>query len=92
MQVDQPRNRQFLETVAAQQDQLHQRAHWIESLQAAQSSSAQVEAVFRPENARLAPMARQAANAFGDIIPGNIVILENSDDNELQWFSPRSGT
>jgi hypothetical protein len=36
MQVGQQHNRQFLETVAAQQEQIHQHAQWSEALQAAQ--------------------------------------------------------
>jgi hypothetical protein len=50
MQVDQQRSRRFLETVAAQQDQIHQRAQWSEDLQAAQSSAARSETVLRPRN------------------------------------------
>jgi hypothetical protein len=93
MQVDQQRNRQFFETVAAQQEQLHQCAQWSEALQAAQSSAARAESVLRPQNTHFKPIDRQAANSFGgNSIPVNIAILEDSDDDDLQWGSPRSGT
>jgi hypothetical protein len=93
MHVDQQRNRQLLETVAAQQEQLHQRAQLSEVLQAVQSSAARAESVLCLRNAHFEPIARQAANAFvGNSIPGNIAILEDSDDDDLQWGSPRSGT
>jgi hypothetical protein len=85
MQVYQQRNIQFLETVAAQQEQLHQRAQWSEALQAAWTSVARAEAVLHPKNAGLEPMAHQAVNAYGDnSIPGNIAILEDSNDDDLQ--------
>jgi hypothetical protein len=64
MQVDHQRNMQFLEMVAAQQEQLHHHAQWSEALQAAQSSAARAESVLRPRNAHLEPIARQAANIF----------------------------
>jgi hypothetical protein len=48
MKVDQQRNRQFLETVSAQQDQLHQRSQWSEALKPAQSSAARAEAFLHP--------------------------------------------
>jgi hypothetical protein len=65
----------------------------VKLLQAVRSSPAQTEAVLHLENARLEPMARQAAHAFGDnSIPENIVILKDSDGDELQWGSPRIGT
>jgi hypothetical protein len=93
MQVDQQRNRQFLETVTAQQEQLHQCAQWSEALQDAQSSATRSESVLRLRNAHFEPISRQAANTFGgNSIPGNIVILEDSDDDDLQSGSTRSGT
>jgi hypothetical protein len=58
MQVDQQRNRQFLETVAGQQEHLHQRAQWSEALQAAHSSAARAESVLRPRNAHFEPITR----------------------------------
>jgi hypothetical protein len=56
MQVDQQHNRQFLETLAAQQEQLHQCAQWSEALQAAHSSAARAASVLRPRQCSVREM------------------------------------
>jgi hypothetical protein len=97
MQVGQRRTGHFLQAVAEQQQQhqqelLHECVTWGSTLRAAQAPVAEADVLLRPRNALGEPIANRAANAFGGgSIPDNIVILDDSDDDNLIWGSPNSG-
>jgi hypothetical protein len=52
----------------------------------------QAEAALRPQNINHEPIANLEANAFVEgNITGNILILDDSEDDDLIWGSPDSG-
>jgi hypothetical protein len=79
MQVGQRRSDHFLQEVAEQQQQIQQELR-------------EPDALLRPRNALGEPIANRAENASGGgSIPENIVILYDSNDDNLIWDSPNSG-